>query len=476
MIKSKPFILRKAKIVATIGPASRNPRMLLTLMEAGMDVARLNFSHGEHSQHAQVIRDLRHLSDSHNRPLAIIADLPGPKIRTGPLEIGQPVQLRTGQQLTLTGRDIVGNRERIGITYARLARDVRPGARILLDDGSIELRVLAIRRGDVICRVVNGKTLREGKGVNLPGAKLRIPSITPKDKEHLRFALKQGVDYIAQSFVRSADDVRNLKRTIRRAGYDTPVVAKIEKPEALEDLEAILAVADGVMVARGDLGVEMSLEQVPSAQRNIIARANEYRIPVITATQMLESMIESPRPTRAEVTDVASAVVQGTGAVMLSAETATGTYPRQAVEMMAKVILATEASVPLRRHRQQARNVSETVADVVAMAAEQYHMTAIAVFTESGYSARLVSKARPTPPIFAFSPRPEVCSRLALLWGVIPRRIERMREVDHLIQEGKRCLLREKRVSKGDIVAFVAGTPLHVAGNTNLLEFHTIGT
>ena len=475
MTTRRPRVTRKAKIVATIGPASREPRMLRALLEAGMDAARLNLSFGDRSEHAQVIGELRRLSTQHERPVAIIADLPGPKIRTGRLENGKPVVLRTGQQLTLTAQGIVGNRERIGITYARLARDFRPGARILLDDGSIELRIRKIQRGDAVCRVVNGGTLRERKGVNLPHTILQFPSLTAKDKELVRFALKQGVDYIAQSFVRSAQNVRDLKQYIRRTGNDTPVVAKIEKPEALDDLEAILDVADGVMVARGDLGVEMSLEEVPNAQRDIITRANERRIPVITATQMLQSMIENPRPTRAEVADVAAAIVQGSGAVMLSAETSVGRYPREAVEMMSKIIRATEGAVPVQRHRQRARNLSETMAETVAVAAEQYHMTAIAVFTEGGYSARLVSKARPIPPIVAFSPCPEVRTRLALLWGVLPRHIERMQDVDHLIQEGERCLLQEKLVKKGDIVAFVAGIPLHVAGNTNLLKFHTIG-
>ena len=327
----------------------------------------------------------------------------------------------------------------------------------------------------MVCAVVHGGELGEKKGVNLPGADLSIASLTEQDKEHLRFALKNRVDYIAQSFVRSANDVRRLKRLIQRAGYDTPVVAKIEKPEALDDLEAILKVADGIMVARGDLGVEMDLERVPHAQRDIIARANQARIPVITATQMLESMIENRWPTRAEVSDVSTAIAQGSGAVMLSGETAVGRYPSEAVEMMAKVIGATEASVAVRRHRQEARSVAETVADTVADAADKFHMRAIVVFTESGYTARLVSKARPRPPIVAFSPRSEVCSRLALLWGVLPRPTKRVRYVEEFIPEAERRLRREKLVKKGDVVAVVAGTPLHTQGTTNLIEFHTIG-
>ena len=475
MIMLKGRIPRKAKIVATIGPASSTPEQLRALLRAGMDVARLNFSHGEHKQHARVIRDLRRLAAAHQWPLALIADLPGPKIRTGQLLDHRPVPLRPGQKIVLTGRHIIGDAKRVTITYRHLARDVRPGSRIMLADGSIELRVLARRGRDVACAVVHGGQLGEKKGVNLPGADLGISSLTPQDKEHLQFALEHRVDYIAQSFVRSADDVRRLKRLIQRAGYDTPVVAKIEKPEALDDLDAILKVADGIMVARGDLGVEMSLEQVPNAQRDIIARANQARIPVITATQMLESMIENRWPTRAEVSDVSAAVAQGTGVVMLSGETAVGRYPREAVEMMGKVIGATEASIAVRGPRPEARSVAETVADTVAAAADEFHISAIVVFTESGYTARLVSKARPRPPIIAFSPRPEVCSRLALLWGVLPRPTKRVRYVDEFIVEAERRLREEKLARRGDVVAVVAGTPLHTEGTTNLIKFHTIG-
>ena len=472
---TKGRIPRKAKIVATIGPASSKPEQLRALLRAGMDVARLNFSHGEHSQHARVIRDLRRLAAAHQYPLALIADLPGPKIRTGHLLDHRPVPLRPGQKIVLTGRHIIGDAKRVSITYRHLARDVRPGSRIMLADGSIELRVLARRGRDVACAVVHGGQLGEKKGVNLPGADLGISSLTEQDKKHLQFTLEHRVDYIAQSFVRSANDVRRLKRLIQRAGYDTPVVAKIEKPEAKDDLDAILKVADGIMVARGDLGVEMSLERVPNAQRDIITRANQARIPVITATQMLESMIENRWPTRAEVSDVSAAIAQGTGAVMLSGETAVGRYPRETVEMMAKVTEATEASIAVRRPRPEARSVVETVADTVAAAADEFHIRAIVVFTESGYTARLVSKARPRPPIIAFSPRPEVCSRLALLWGVLPRPAKRVRYVDDFISEAERRLREEKLVRKGDVVAVVAGTPLHTEGTTNLIKFHTIG-
>jgi len=467
---------RKAKIVATIGPASREPLQLLALLEAGMDVARLNFSHGEHSQHAQVVRDLRRLTTVRKKSLAIVADLPGPKIRTGRLENGKAVELRTGQKLILTGKDVVGNRQRFSINYRRLAQDVKPGNRILLADGLIELRVLSTEGEEVLCRVVNGGVLGERKGVNLPGVALKISSLTEKDRKHVRFALKNGVNYFAQSFVRSADDVSQLKALIRRAGHDTPVLAKIEKPEAVDHLEEILEVADGVMVARGDLGVEMNPEEVPVAQKRIIALANERRLPVITATQMLESMIENPRPTRAEASDVANAIFDGTDAVMLSGETAAGKYPREAVAMMDRIIQHAETAMPSLppRRRVGRPSVAETVAETAAAAADQLDLAAIAVFTESGSSARLVSKARPAPPIVAFSPSRDVRRRLALLWGVLPRRINRVRHVDQLTQEGERRLRREKLVKKGDIIAFVAGSPLGTKGTTNLLKLHTV--
>jgi pyruvate kinase len=470
--------MRRAKIVATIGPASREPLMLLALLEAGMDAARLNFSHGEHKEHAQVIRDLRRLTTLRERSVTILADLPGPKIRTGKLEGGKPVVLEAGQRITLTGEQVVGNRQRVSINYPHLAEDVQPGNRILLSDGLIELTVLERKGKNVICRVQNGGELGERKGVNLPGAKLRISSLTPRDKEHVRFCVQQGVNYFAQSFVRSADDVRQLKQLLRRLGYDTPVVAKIEKPEALAQLEEILRVADGVMVARGDLGVEMNPEQVPVAQKRIIALANDRRKPVITATQMLESMIQNPRPTRAEASDVANAIFDGTDAVMLSGETASGRYPREAVTMMAKIVREAETVAPRlpRRRTERSPGVAETVAETVAHASEQLRLRAIAVFTESGSSARLVSKARPTPPIVAFSPHQEVRRRLALLWGVLPRRIQRVRDVDALTREAERRLRQEKLVEKGDIIGVVAGTPLAVRGTTNMIKFHVVGT
>ncbi len=336
---------RHSKIVCTIGPATRSPRMIRRLLEAGMDVARLNFSHGTHQEHAHSIAMLRDAAIEHEKPIAILADLQGPKIRTGPLAGSRPVQLRAGQRFVITTSRILGDSTRVNTTFTPLPREVHRGDRILLSDGLIELRVRQVRGREVICEVVNGGALGEHKGINLPGIKLRVPALTPKDRADLAFALKHGANYIAVSFVRRPEDVLLAKSLVRRAGLDTPVIAKLEKPEAIGNLAAILRAADGVMVARGDLGVEMSPERVPVVQKTIIARAREFRKPVITATQMLESMTENPRPTRAEASDVANAVFDGSDAVMLSAETATGKYPVEAVSMMARIIEEAESSI-----------------------------------------------------------------------------------------------------------------------------------
>jgi pyruvate kinase len=408
--------------------------------------------------------------------VSILADLSGPKIRTGRLQGGRPVALRPGQPLVLTPEEMEGTRSRVHVNYPRLAQEVKPGSRILLADGLIELRATGRRGRELICRVVNGGELGEHKGVNLPGAALSVPAITEKDRADLEFALRHGVDYVAVSFVRRPEDIEQVRRLIRRQGYDTPVIAKLEKPEAIDHLDAILGVSDGVMVARGDLGVEMNPEKVPVVQKLIIQKANERKIPVITATQMLESMTQNPRPTRAEASDVANAILDGTDVVMLSAETASGRYPRQAVEMMARIIVEAEAVAPrpVRRRGERAATVADTIAESVAHVSDHLKLKAIAVFTESGYSARLVSKYRPVPPIVAFSPRQPVRRRMALLWGVLPRRIGHIRHVEELSAEAERRLREERLVKKGDVVAIVAGTPLEVTGTTNLLKLHAI--
>jgi pyruvate kinase len=472
------MISRHSKIVCTIGPVTRTPRMIRKLIDAGMDVARLNFSHGTHEEHAENIAALREAAMLMKKPIAILADLQGPKIRTGALAGGGSVALRTGQKFVITTAKVLGDSTRVNTTFRPLPHEVKAGDRILLSDGVIELRVERVRGHEVQCHVVNGGILGEHKGINLPGVQLHVPALTEKDRVDLRFTLKQGVDYIAVSFVRRADDVVLAKSLIRRVKKDTPVIAKLEKPEAIENLEEIMRASDGVMVARGDLGVEMNPERVPVVQKNIIARAREFRRPVITATQMLESMTENPRPTRAEASDVANAIFDGSDAVMLSAETATGRYPVEAVSMMARIIEQAEESIHEypRPATQERLKVPETVAELVCHASRELHMKLIAVFTHSGFTARLVSRYRPLVPIVAFSPEAHTRRRMALLWGVTSRSISDIKKIDGLAMIAEKRLMEERLVRKGDVIGIVAGTPMGIRGTTNFMKFHVIGS
>jgi pyruvate kinase len=452
--------------------------MIGKLIDAGMDVARLNFSHGTHEEHAQNIAALREAAVSMKKPIAILADLQGPKIRTGALAGGGSVALRTGQKFVITTAKVLGDSTRVNTIFRPLPHEVKAGDRLLLSDGLIELRVERVRGQEVHCHVVNGGILGEHKGINLPGVRLHVPALTEKDRLDLRFVMKHAVDYIAVSFVRRAEDVLLAKALIRRAKKDTPVIAKLEKPEAIENLEEILRVSDGVMVARGDLGVEMNPERVPVVQKNIIARAREFRRPVITATQMLESMTENPRPTRAEASDVANAIFDGSDAVMLSAETATGKYPVEAVSMMARIIEQAEGSIHEypRPATQEKLKVPETVAELVCHASRELHMKLIAVFTHSGFTARLVSRYRPLVPIVAFSPEAHTRRRMALLWGVTSRSISDIKKIDGLAVIAEKRLLEERLVRNGDVIGIVAGTPMGIRGTTNFMKFHVIGS
>jgi pyruvate kinase len=471
------MISRHSKIVCTIGPATRSPRMIRRLIQAGMDVARLNFSHGTHEEHAQGFAMLREAAMALEKPIAILADLQGPKIRTGALAGGGTVLLRAGQKFVITTAKVLGDSTRVNTTFHPMPREVKRGDRILLSDGLIELRVERTNHAEVTCQVVNGGILGEHKGINLPGVNLRVPALTDKDRADLRFALAKGADYIAVSFVRRPEDVALAKSLVRRVNENTPVIAKLEKPEAIENLDEILRISEGVMVARGDLGVEMSPERVPVVQKNIIARAREFRRPVITATQMLESMTENPRPTRAEASDVANAIFDGSDAVMLSAETATGKYPMEAVGMMARIIEAAESSIHEypRPAAQEKLKVAETVAELVCHASRELHMKLIAVFTHSGFTARLVSRYRPLVPIIAFSPEVETRRRMALLWGVTSRSIVDIKKIDGLAAMAEKRLLEERLVKKGDVIGIVAGTPMGIRGTTNFMKFHVIG-
>src|SRR5271170_6313925 len=388
---------RRAKIVATLGPASNTPEIFRQLVRAGLDVARLNFSHGTHEQKSELIRMVRTVAKEENKPICILADLQGPKIRTGKLKGHKPVQLVAGKLLTITPREIEGTAALVGTTFKTLAENLEPGSRILLSDGLIELRVDHVKGADVVCHIVNGGMLGENKGINLPGIPVKVPSLTEKDEEDLIFAIGQGVDTIAVSFVRTADDVRHVKRRLAALKSDAWIIAKLEKPQAIEHL-------DSIMVARGDLGVEVPPEKVPAIQKHIIRRAAEYRKPVITATQMLESMIENPRPTRAEASDVANAIYDGTDSVMLSAESAAGKYPVESVAMMAKIVAETESQMrdhpieaPASAHHvvRERLSISETICESMAHAAEDLDISGIAVFTETGATARQLSKYRP---------------------------------------------------------------------------------
>lgn len=471
--------VRRAKIVCTLGPSTRSESVLRDLMRLGMDVARLNFSHGTHREHAVAIERLRRVAAEEGRSVCILQDLQGPKIRTGTLKGHAPVLLKTGGHVTITPRNLPGTASVISTTFKTLAREVDLGARILLSDGLIELRVSAIHDDDVECEIVNGGMLGEHKGINLPGTTVRVPSLTDKDEIDLEFGLKHGVDMVAASFIRNADDVRAVKRVVESHKSQAWVIAKLEKPQAIEEnnLEEILDVADGVMVARGDLGVEMPPEKVPIIQKRVIQRAAEWRKPVITATQMLESMKDNPRPTRAEASDVANAILDGSDAVMLSVETAGGKYPREAVAIMAKIILEAESNMPeplpRRRHRTHL-SISETICESVAHAAQDLDMKAICVYTETGGTPRLISKYRPKAAIFAFASSRAVCARLNLMWGVEPIRRETVVSAEDMVAKAERLLLKRHAVAPGEVIAIVAGTN-STTGSTNFMRLHVVG-
>jgi pyruvate kinase len=471
---------RRAKIVATLGPACSTPEVFRKMVRAGLDVARLNFSHGSHAQKAELIRMVREVSAAEHKPICILADLQGPKIRTGKLKDQKPVLLVEGQRLTITPREVPGTAALVGTTFKTLAENLGPGSRILLSDGLIELHVERIDKLDVVCEIINGGMLGENKGINLPGIPVKVPSLTEKDEEDLTFAIGEGVDAVAVSFVRTADDVRHVRRRLDALKSDVWIIAKLEKPQAVEHLDSILEVADAIMVARGDLGVEVPPEKVPAIQKHIIRRAAEYRKPVITATQMLESMIENPRPTRAEASDVANAIYDGTDAVMLSGETAAGKYPVQTVAMMAKIVAETEHQIrldpPLHRNTKQTTrlSVAETICECMAHSAVDLELAAIAIFTETGSTARLLSKYHPEPPIFALSPYQKVVNRGMLLWGTFPILCSRFRDTDKLVDMAERILEANGYVHRSQIVGIVAGTRTK-SGATNFMRLHMIG-
>jgi len=468
--------VRKTKIVATLGPTSSKPEQIAKLVDAGVDLFRLNFSHGANEDKAKVIDIIRSVAERKKKAIGILADLQGPKIRTGRMENGA-ISLRKGDSISITTDEVKGRPGLISTIYKALPTDVKPGSRILLDDGLIEFRVQSIEGNTVHCTVIEGGILKDLKGINLPGVNVSSPSLTVKDRIDLDFCLDKGVDYIALSFVRKAEDVEDIKRIIHGRGLSIPVVAKIEKPEAIKNFKSILKVTDAVMVARGDLGVEINAEKVPLIQKNIIRACNEAGKPVITATQMLESMILHPRPTRAETSDVANAIIDGTDAVMLSGETASGSYPVEAVRTMVKIALDVERSglwnmLPIDSPK-KGRSVASAVAEAACHAAAAVNARAIVVFTQSGSTAALISKNRPQLPIIAFAPSEDIRRRLALYWGVRSLPVGTMSDSDQQIALVDQTMRETGFGKKGDLVVITMGVPLGSRGSTNLMKVHT---
>jgi pyruvate kinase len=468
--------LRRTKIVATIGPATSTPEVLRRLIEAGATTLRLNFSHGTHEDHQRSIRLIRQVSFELNQPVGILQDLQGPKIRLGKFENGS-ISLKKGDPFILTSRPVLGTNEISSVTYEPLAEEVPEGSTILLDDGRMEMRVEKVDKAnrELHCRVMLDGVLSNNKGVNFPGVYLSIKALTDKDRADLMFGLDQGVDWIALSFVRNPQDILEIKEIISGAGKHVPVIAKIEKHEAIEQMEAILSICDGVMVARGDLGVELPAEDVPILQKRLIATANRLGIPVITATQMLDSMVSNPRPTRAEISDVANAILDGTDAVMLSNETAVGQYPVQAVETMARIAVRTEQEQAAVRHDfSTGRSIPNAISQAVGRIAEQLQAAAIMTLTKTGATARNVSKFRPYTPILAVTPHVDVARQLQLVWGVKPLLVLDLPSTGQTFQAALNVAQEKLLLSEGDLVVMTAGTLQGVAGSTDLIKVEVV--
>ncbi|MDQ4010831.1 MAG: pyruvate kinase [Actinomycetota bacterium] len=467
---------RRAKIVCTIGPATATPEKIRELVRAGMDVARLNFSHGTHADHERVYKMVRQASDEYGKAVGVLADLQGPKIRLGRFAAG-PVEWRTGDRVRVTVEDVAGTHDRVSTTYAGLAADAREGDALLVDDGKIALMVRKVEDLDVVCEVVEGGTVSDNKGLSLPGMNVSVPALSAKDITDLEFALRLRVDLVALSFVRSPADIDLVHRTMDEVpGGRLPVIAKLEKPEAVENLEAVVLAFDGLMVARGDLGVELPLERVPLVQKRAIQIARENAKPVIVATQMLDSMIGNARPTRAEASDVANAVLDGTDAVMLSGETSVGRYPIQSVETMSRIIEAVEADSP---HVPPLNHVPRTKRGVLSYAArdvgERLAAKALVAFTQSGDTVRRLARLHTHLPLLAFTPEPPVRNQLALTWGIETFLVPRVETTDAMVRQVDQAMLTIGRYQPGDLVVIVAGSPPATVGSTNLIRVHRLG-
>ncbi|MGE7661674.1 pyruvate kinase [Peribacillus sp. NPDC097197] len=474
--------MRKTKIVCTIGPASESVEKLAQLIEAGMNVARLNFSHGNHEEHAARIRNIREASEKTGKQVAILLDTKGPEIRTNNME-NDSIELTAGKEVTISMQEVLGTPERFSITYEGLLYDVQAGSRILLDDGLIGLEVLAIDeiKKEIHTKILNSGTLKNKKGVNVPGVSVNLPGITEKDEKDILFGIEQGIDFVAASFVRRASDVLEVRELLQQNKAEhIQIIPKIENQEGVDRLDEILEVADGLMVARGDLGVEIPAEEVPLVQKDMIKKCNNAGKPVITATQMLDSMQRNPRPTRAEASDVANAIFDGTDAIMLSGETAAGTYPVEAVQTMHNIASRAETAlnyrdILTRNSKSDRHNVTDAIGESVAHTALNLNAGAIITPTESGHTARMISKYRPKAPIIAVTSNEDVSRRLALVWGVYPQMGPKAETTDDMLQTAIDQSLESGIVSHGDLVVITAGVPVGEIGTTNLMKIHVLG-
>lgn len=470
-----PKVLHRTKIVATLGPASNTPEIIEKLVQAGMNVARLNFSHGSYEDHARTVTLLRTISQKLDTPITILQDLQGPKIRVGLLPKGK-IDLIEGEKITLVPiSEYQDQINTVPIDYPDLAADAKAGEQVLLDDGLLELQIKEISGNAVVCEVIKGGILKNRKGVNFPNLNLRLPSLTEKDRQDLEFGISQGVDWISLSFVRQAEDVRSLKELLAAKGADIPVIAKIEKPQAVSNIEKIVDECDGLMVARGDLGVEMSPEKVPLLQKRIIRMCNRKGIPVITATQMLDSMINNPRPTRAEASDVANAIMDGTDAVMLSGESAVGSYPVNAVEMMARIAYEVERDLQFANNPAAKSDETHALSEALNSIDQTLPLGCIVAFTSTGYTALIASAERPKAPVIALTHNIKVYHRLNLVWGVTPLLLDYQVETfENALLQAENLLVERKLVANGDRILVMGGIPMQRAGGTNFLKIHTI--
>ncbi len=472
--------MRKTKIICTLGPASESEEVIRELMLAGMNVARLNFSHGTHEEQRGKLERVKKVREELGLPVALLLDTKGPEIRTGEFEKGK-VELKKGQTFVLTTEDVPGNEGMVSITYKNLVKDVQPGDSILIDDGLIGLEVKELTEKEIICTVLNGGTISNKKGINVPGVELKMPFISKKDKEDILFAVKEGFDYIAASFTRTAEDILDIRRILEENGCNfIKIIAKVENDQGIKNVDEILRVADGVMIARGDMGVEIPLEEVPSIQKKLIRKAFETGKPIITATQMLDSMMKNPRPTRAETSDVANAIYQGTSAIMLSGETASGQYPVEALKTMVKIALRTEADIDYderfkRRSIEDRTDITNAVSHATCTTAVDLHAAAIITVTKSGRTVGMVAKHHPGCMIIGCCMDDYVCRQLNLYWGVQPLLLQKEEDADALFNSAVAAAENAGLVSRGDLTVLTAGVPLGVTGTTNLIKVQVAG-